>query len=61
MMIRYEIEKLREKVLTWIAWKLPRPVAYWATIRVATFNYDGNPGERSVLDALNGFGRGHDA
>ncbi len=56
MMIRYELEKLRVKILTWIVWKLPRPVVYWATVRVATFDYDGNPGERSVLDALNGFG-----
>ncbi len=55
MMIRYEIERLREKVLIWIAWSLPHSVAYWATLRVATFDYGGNPAERTVLDALNGF------
>lgn len=25
---------MREKIVQWIAWRLPRSVAYWATIRV---------------------------
>jgi hypothetical protein len=25
---------VKEKFWTWLAWKLPRPLAYWATIRV---------------------------
>jgi hypothetical protein len=25
---------LRERVIVWIAWHLPRSIAYWSTIRV---------------------------
>lgn len=35
-----------------LIWALPRRVAMWAFIRVATADYNGNPGERTVLDAL---------
>jgi len=31
---RYEAGKLREKVLVFIAWHLPKSVAMWAYIRV---------------------------
>ena len=55
MMMQYEVEKLRERLLTWIVWKLPQSVVYWATVRVAVFDHDGNPGERTILDVLNGF------
>ena len=49
----YEVAKLREKVLLWMVWRLlPRSVAYWATVRVVTSDYPGNPGERTALDAL---------
>lgn len=46
----------REDFLRWLAWKLPRDLAYWATIRVGTSGFDGpypgNPGERTIGDAL---------
>ncbi len=54
--IRYELMRIREKTLTWIAWRLPRSIAYWATVRVLVADYDGNPSERPVLDALNSWG-----
>ena len=53
---RYEAAKIREKILTWIAWRIPRSVAYWVAVRVATADYDGNPAERPVVDALNSWG-----
>lgn len=34
-----------------IAWRVPRPVAYWVFVRLAS-NTDGNPGERTCLDVL---------
>lgn len=36
-------------------WALPKAVAYWSFVRVATHDYDGNPGERTVLDAMKGW------
>lgn len=50
--------KLRERIATWIAWRLPRDVAYWAYIRVATSghkpgtSYSGNPGEQAVVEPM---------
>lgn len=48
-----------ERFWTWLAWKLPRRLAYWAAIRVnaaATTDprfADKTPWEVSVMDALN--------
>lgn len=32
--VKYEINRKREKFRIWVAWKLPKNIAYWATIRV---------------------------
>lgn len=52
-MSSYRVEKYRERVLLWIAWRLPRAVAYWAAVRVMVEGYDENPAERPIVDALN--------
>lgn len=28
---------MKERLAIWLAWKLPRSIAYWAYIRVATY------------------------
>jgi len=40
------------KIWMWLAWKLPRPLVYWATIRLVTWRCNGNPTERPILDSL---------
>ncbi len=45
----------RDRAVMWLAWRLPRRLAYWATIRVAVHEYGGNPGERPVENALKGW------
>lgn len=41
----------------WLAWMLPRPLVYWATIRLAGYATSGvygatDPSRLSVMDAL---------
>jgi hypothetical protein len=49
----------KERIVIWVAWHLPRSIAYWAYIRVATAGdkpgtpYPGNPTEQSVIDPIN--------
>lgn len=44
---------LRQRIAVWLAWKLPRSVAYWAAIRVATYATQGFPQWRhSRVDRL---------
>lgn len=44
-----------EKLLIWLSWKLPKNLAYWAAIRVMTYNYGGSPCDRTCADALKGW------
>lgn len=44
------------KLVTWLAWHLPRSVTYWAAVRVAVHDYDGDPGERTAVEMLDGWG-----
>jgi hypothetical protein len=41
-----------EKLKMWFAWRLPRWLVYWATVRLTAWNFGGNPAERPVIDAL---------
>ena len=48
---------MKEKFLIWLAWKLPRNLAYWAAVRVnseaTTIHYtDRTPSEVSIIEAL---------
>ncbi len=36
----------------WVAWLLPRRVAYWATIRLAVEGTEDYPGDRPVIEVL---------
>ena len=48
----------QHKVATWLAWKLPEPLVYWAVVRAATATGaptvadDGFPGDRTVVEVL---------
>jgi hypothetical protein len=41
-----------ERLIIAVAWLLPRRLAYWAFVRVATNNCEGNPGEQRVLEPM---------
>ena len=41
-----------EKILMSIAWALPRQLAYWTFIRVATYRHGGPPDAITVLKAM---------
>jgi hypothetical protein len=40
------------KFWMWLAWALPRPLVYWATIRLVTWECEGSPADRSIVDSL---------
>ena len=37
-----------EKLRIWVAWKLPKGVAYWAAIRVMAGNLDNGPSDEMI-------------
>lgn len=46
-----------DRFVMWLAWRLPRRLAYWAAIRVAAHATTGeygttDPNELNVMDAL---------
>lgn len=43
-----------EGVWIWLAWRLPRPLAYWAAVRVGaeTLPHDRHPDDHTWLAAL---------
>jgi hypothetical protein len=48
---------MAEKIFTWIAWRLPKTLAMWTFIRVASYGTVGkygnqHPDELSIMDAL---------
>jgi hypothetical protein len=52
---------MKEKIVKWIAWRLPRSVAYWAFVRCSVSNSDGsnypfNPDKRFTGDVLKNLG-----
>jgi hypothetical protein len=47
---RWWIE-LKKKALMKFVWHLPKPVIYWSVVRAVT-NCEGNPAERTCLEAL---------
>lgn len=50
--VKYEAAKRRERMLIWLVWKLPRPVAYWAAIRVGVYATTGKYGDQIVPELL---------
>lgn len=35
-----------------LAWLMPRPLAYWCFVRVATYKCDGGPDDRRPSEAM---------
>jgi hypothetical protein len=48
---------MMERIWIWLAWHLPRPLVYWAAIRLATWNWKLGPDDRSVSEALRSWER----
>lgn len=46
------METMKEKLIQWIVWRLPRSVVYWAMIRAANETREDYPAEQIVLDVL---------
>lgn len=53
--MREIIAKSKEKAATWIVWRLPRWMIYWAVIRAATLDEKDNPSEVKALTMLKRF------
>lgn len=54
-----------DRLVMWLAWRLPRELAYWAAIRVAahatTGRYDNtDPGQLDVMEMLNRWSKPHE-
>lgn len=41
---------MREKILTWIAWHMPRSIVYWCAIRVMAHATQGEYSHQVVPD-----------
>ena len=55
--MRQTLSKLAERILMWIAWKVPKPLARWVFVRVAIFGTVGKYSstvlpEPTIVDAL---------
>ena len=57
MRLRFELWRAQwlERASVWVAWHLPRRVAYWATIRLAVEDNEDYPGDRTVIEVLDGW------
>jgi len=56
-MDKYKRSKMKERVWMWIAWKLPRKLVMWTTIRLIAYATSGEFGntivpELSAMDAV---------
>lgn len=43
--IKYRVPEIKERILTAIAWRLPRSLVYWCYIRVASHATTGEWGD----------------
>jgi hypothetical protein len=50
--MKYRIAKMKEKIVIWISWHLPKSVAYWCAIRVGSHATCGQYGTSSPTDLL---------
>lgn len=56
-MFMWRVRETIEKIVIFIAFRVPKSVAYWCAIRLASGDgtgksYAGNPGERTCADML---------
>lgn len=49
---KHELSRLKERILMWIAWHIPRKIAYWCTIRVIQHAAQGEWEEQEVPELL---------
>ena len=49
---RHEVSRRREQLVMAFVWRLPRSVAMWAFVRVATEGCKDNPVDQTVRDVL---------
>jgi hypothetical protein len=49
---RHEARRRAENAWLAVARRLPRPLVYWAFVRLLAEGYNGNPAERSVPEAM---------
>lgn len=49
---RWRFTNKREKLLMWIAWKIPKSIAYWVFVRCATQTKEPYPAERTCLQVM---------
>jgi hypothetical protein len=49
---RWWIDRVKEKALMKFVWLLPKQVIYWSVVRAAVKGCEGNPAERTCLEAL---------
>jgi hypothetical protein len=50
--LRWWVKRKSEQFFMWLAWSMPREMAYWTFIRVSTHQYSGSPDARTVEQAL---------
>jgi hypothetical protein len=53
----WRAKELTENAIIFVAYRLPKRLAYWCAIRLASGNgnggaYEGNPGDRTCADML---------
>ena len=50
--MQYKLAKVKEKLLIFIAWKLPKSIVYWCSIRLGVNATQGNYSNQVVPDLL---------
>lgn len=46
--IKYEMEKVTERMFMWVAWMMPRKIAYWCAVRVMVHATQGEWSDQEV-------------
>ena len=64
--MRYEFEKLKERLITGVVWALPAKIVYWAAIRVLSYattcehhRFEGNVPDLTGMEALKCWEKNH--
>ena len=50
--MKYELAKIKEKLLMFIVWRLPRSIVYWCSIRLGANATQGDYSNQIVPDLL---------
>jgi hypothetical protein len=52
MDIKYEVNKIKEKLMMWVAWKMPRWLVMWCAVRLGANATQGKYDTTIVPDLL---------